>query len=282
MMGGWRGGQVEYHFVPYADFQLLRLPKDRAIPYMKKGLAFLSDIFPTGYNGALQAGVKTGSIVYVAGAGPVGLCAAQSCYLLGAGLVIVGDVLPDRLKLAESIGCKTIDLSKISGGMTDSLSIKKEIEKLLPPEKNGEHSLVDASIDCVGYECCGIGREQKDRVSEQVLNTCFQVTKATGKVGVPGIYALMDPSGANADNKLGIFHLQYGLAWNKGIQVHCGQCPVMAFNLDLCKAILYDRVDLGKLLNAQVISLDQAVEAYKDFDSGSAVKYIIDPHGMLA
>ena len=50
MMGDWVGGQSEYHFVPYADFQLLRLPKDRALSKMKQGLAFLSDILPTGYN----------------------------------------------------------------------------------------------------------------------------------------------------------------------------------------------------------------------------------------
>jgi len=102
---------------------------------------------------------------------------------------------------------------RVSGGMTDSDHIMAEIAKMLPPEQNGEHTLVDASIDCVGYECCGAGREVDKRVSEQVLNTCFKVTKAGGGIGVPGIYAVMDPTGANSDNKQGIFHLNYGLSW---------------------------------------------------------------------
>lgn len=80
---------------------------------------------------------------------------------------------------------------RVSGGMTDSDHIMAEIAKALPPEKNGEHLLVDASIDCVGYECCGTGKEVDKRVSEQVMNTCFKVTKAGGGIGVPGIYPVM-------------------------------------------------------------------------------------------
>jgi len=281
MMGGWTGGQTEYHFVPYADFQLLRLPKDRAISKMTAGLAFLSDIFPTGYNGALQAGVKVGSIVFISGAGPVGLCAAQASFLLGAGCVFIADKIPARLRLAEKIGCKTIDLNDIKGGSSDSDHIMEQISKMLPPEKNGQHTLVDAAIDCVGYECCGAGRETDKRVSEQCLNTCIKVTKAGGRIGVPGIYAAADPSGANADNKQGIFHINYGLSWNKGQQIGQGQCPVMAYNLELMKAILYERVNLQELLNVKIISLEEAPEAYKTFNDGEAAKYVIDPHGVM-
>lgn len=70
-------------------------------------LTLLSDIFPTGYHGAVTAGVKPGSTVYVAGAGPVGLAAAASCHLLGAACVIVGDMIPERLAQARSFGCET-------------------------------------------------------------------------------------------------------------------------------------------------------------------------------
>src|SRR6266508_1555034 len=72
-MGGWLGGQARYVTVPYADFNLLKFPD----------LAMLSDIFPTGYHGAFTAGVTTGSTVYIAGAGPVGLACATSAHLLG-------------------------------------------------------------------------------------------------------------------------------------------------------------------------------------------------------
>ena len=83
--------------VPYADFNLLRFPeKDRALAKIKD-LTLLSDIFPTGYHGAVTAGVKPGKSVYVAGAGPVGLACAASCHLLGAACVIVGDMNKERL-----------------------------------------------------------------------------------------------------------------------------------------------------------------------------------------
>src|SRR6202789_3856450 len=73
-------------------------------------LTLLSDIFPTGYHGAVTAGVGPGSVVYVAGAGPVGLACAASCHLLRAAVVIVGDMIPERLKQAKSFGCEIVDL----------------------------------------------------------------------------------------------------------------------------------------------------------------------------
>ena len=76
-MGGWVGGQAEYVMVPYADFNLLKFPDPAQAMAKIKDLTLLSDIFPTGYHGAVTAGVGPGSVVYVAGAGPVGLaCAA--------------------------------------------------------------------------------------------------------------------------------------------------------------------------------------------------------------
>src|SRR6202162_3231707 len=111
-MGGWVGGQAEYVMCPYADFNLLRFP-DKAQAMAKiKDLTLLSDIFPTGYHGAVTAGVGPGTMVYVAGAGPVGLACAASCHLLGAAVVIVGDLIPERLEQAARFGCETIDVSK--------------------------------------------------------------------------------------------------------------------------------------------------------------------------
>src|SRR6476620_4096612 len=109
-MGGWLGGQAEYVMVPYADFNLLKFPdRDQALEKILD-LPMLSDIFPTGYHGAHTAGVTTGSTVYVAGAGPVGLAAAYSAQLLGAAVVIVGDMNAERLRQAESFGCETVDI----------------------------------------------------------------------------------------------------------------------------------------------------------------------------
>src|SRR5579862_5736320 len=109
-MGGWVGGQAEYVMVPYADFNLLKFPdKARAMEKIKD-LTCLSDILPTGYHGAVTAGVGPGSTVYVAGAGPVGLACAAACQLLGAAVVIVGDMIPERLAQAKSFGCEVINL----------------------------------------------------------------------------------------------------------------------------------------------------------------------------
>src|SRR6202049_4344678 len=111
-MCGWVGGQADYVMVPYADFNLLKFP-DKAQAMAKiKDLTMLSDIFPTGYHGAFNAGVTTGSTVYIAGGGPVGLACAASAQLLGAAVVIVGDLNKERLAQARSFGCETINLSQ--------------------------------------------------------------------------------------------------------------------------------------------------------------------------
>src|SRR3954452_614400 len=109
-LGGWVGGQAEYVLLPYADFNLLKFPDPDQAREKILDLTMLSDIFPTGYHGAYTAGVTTGSTVYVAGAGPVGLACAHSAQLLGAAVVIVGDMIPERLGQARSFGCETVDL----------------------------------------------------------------------------------------------------------------------------------------------------------------------------
>jgi glutathione-independent formaldehyde dehydrogenase len=110
-MGGWIGGQAEYVMVPYADFNLLKFPDKEQAMEKIADLTLLSDILPTGYDGAVNAGVKPGMTVYIAGAGPVGLACAVSCQLLGAACVIVGDLNPERLAQAKSFGCETIDVT---------------------------------------------------------------------------------------------------------------------------------------------------------------------------
>src|SRR6202163_1831812 len=111
-MGGWIGGQAQYVMVPYADFNLLKFPdRDQAMSKIRD-LTCLTDILPTGYHGALNAGVKPGSTVYVAGAGPVGLAAAASAQLLGAAVIMIGDMNEVRLQHARKVGFLPIDLTK--------------------------------------------------------------------------------------------------------------------------------------------------------------------------
>src|SRR5437660_2715070 len=171
-MGGWVGGQAEYVMVPYADWNLLKFPdKDQAMEKILD-LTMLSDIFPTGFHGAYTAGVGPGSTVYVAGAGPVGLACAHSAQFLGAAVVIVGDLIPERLAQARSFGCETIDISK--GEVPD------QIEQILGvPE-------VDAAVDCVGFEARGHGAQAGSEAPATVLNSIMEVAKAGAKLGIPG------------------------------------------------------------------------------------------------
>src|SRR5579863_4484744 len=144
-MGGWVGGQAEYVLVPYADFNLIKFPNKEKAMAKIQDLTLLSDIFPTGYHGAVTAGVGPGSTVYVAGAGPVGLACAAGCQLLGAAVVIVGDMMPERLAQAKSFGCEVIDLRK-PASLADQIS-----------QITGE-PLVDSAVDCVGFEAHGHGK----------------------------------------------------------------------------------------------------------------------------
>src|SRR5258707_12238361 len=106
-MGGWKAAQAEYGMVPYADFNLLKFPdKDQAMEKIRD-LTMLSDIFPTGYHGAVTAGVTTGSTVYIAGAGPVGLACSAALQLLCAAVAIVSDMKVDRLQQGRRVGCGT-------------------------------------------------------------------------------------------------------------------------------------------------------------------------------
>lgn len=268
-MGGWVGGQAEYVMVPYADFNLLKFPdKDEALAKIKD-LTLLSDIFPTGYHGAVTAGVGPGTIVYVAGAGPVGLACAASCHLLGAACVIVGDMIPERLKQAKSFGCEVVDLRK-------SATLAQQIEQIIGvPE-------VDAAVDCVGFEARGHGAEASVERPATVLNSVMEVTRAGGAIGIPGLYVTGDPGGVDDNAKIGMLGIRIGLGWAKSHCFTTGQCPVMKYHRQLMQAILYDKIKIAKAVNATVISLDDAPKGYKDFDKGAARKFVIDPHGMAA
>ena len=267
-MGGWRGGQAEYVMVPYADFNLLKFPdRDQAMAKIKD-LTMLSDIFPTGYHGAYTAGVTTGSTVYVAGAGPAGLACAASAQLLGAAVVIVSDMNADRLAQARRFGCETIDL-------TQDASLPDQIAAIL-----GEPE-VDAAIDCVGFEARGHGSGASEAPAT-VLNDVMTITRAGGRLGIPGLYVTGDPGGVDEAARVGRLGVRIGLGWAKSLSFTTGQCPVMRYHRQLMMAILHDRVQIAKAVNATVISLDDAPKGYADFDKGAARKFVLDPHALIA
>jgi glutathione-independent formaldehyde dehydrogenase len=266
-MGGWVGGQAEYVMVPYADFNLIKFPDREKAMSKIKDLTLLSDIFPTGYHGAVTAGVGPGSVVYVAGAGPVGLACAASCHLLGAAVVIVGDMIPERLKQAKSFGCEVIDLKK-------KATLAEQITQIV-----GE-PFVDCAVDCVGFEARGHGADAGVERPATVLNSCMEIVRAGGSIGIPGLYVTGDPGGVDENAKIGNLGIRIGLGWAKSCSFHTGQCPVLRYNRQLMQAILHDKVQIAKAVNVNLIGLDDAPKGYKDFDKGAAKKFVIDPHGV--
>lgn len=268
-LGGWKGGQAEYQMVPYADFNLLKFPdKDRAMAQIES-LALLSDILPTAFHGCVSAGVRPGSRVYIAGAGPVGRAAAACARLLGASCIIVGDMNEARLAVVKKAGYEIANLAS-------KTPLPDQIEAIL-----GERE-VDCGVDAVGFEAHGCSAGVCTEEPEAVLNALMEVVRAGGGMGIPGVYIEGDPKAKTKDAKQGKMLLDFGKVWMKSPSLRGGQAPVMKYNRQLMEAILWGRMDyLGEVVDTQVITLDNAVEAYRLFDEGSPKKFVIDPHGSI-
>ncbi len=266
-MGGWVGGQAEYVMVPYADFNLIPFPDKAQALERIEDLTMLTDILPTGFHGAINAGVGVGSTVYVAGAGPVGMAAAASAHILGAAVVMIGDMNPERLAHARSVGFEPIDLTK-------DASLEDQLTQVIgKPE-------VDAAIDAVGFEARSHGKDGREAPAT-VLNSLMNITRAAGSIGIPGLYVTEDPGAEEKAAKTGNLSMRFGLGWAKSHRFYTGQTPVLKYNRQLMQAILHGRLPIAKIVNATVIPLDGAPQGYQDFDKGAAKKYVLDPHNMI-
>ena len=264
------GGQAEYIAVPYADFNLLRYPhQDEALDKLLD-FALLADLFPTGYHGALSAGVTTGSRAFVAGAGPVGLACASACFLLGAAVVFVGDFNRERLRQAASFGCVPVDL-----GQTDDI-------RSMVHATTRTTSDVDAAIDCVGFAAQGHGREADGSAAATLLNSLIEVVRPAGRVAILGEYIADDLGARTASARRGRFGLDLAATWAKSHVVVTGRCPVMRYNGRLMRLLQHDRISFARHVNAIPVPLEQAAEAYRKMEEGVAAKYVLDPHGAIA
>jgi glutathione-independent formaldehyde dehydrogenase len=265
-MGGWIGGQARYVMVPYADFNLLKFPdKEQALAKIMD-LTMLTDILPTGFHGALNAGVKPGSTVYVAGAGPVGLAAAASAQLLGAAVIMIGDMNEARLSHARKVGFVPIDL-------TSHDRLGEPVAAVV-----GEPT-VDSVIDAVGFGAKGHGGGDQPAV---VLNQAMEIIRPAGAIGIPGLYVTEDPGAHDEAARTGSLSLRLGLGWSKSNSLHTGQTPVLRYNRQLMMALLNERLPIAKIVNAKAMSIEQAAKGYAEFDKGIAAKFVLDPHGLLA
>ncbi|MDB5170314.1 MAG: fdhA [Candidatus Saccharibacteria bacterium] len=246
-MGPYQGGQAELLRVPYGDFNCLRLGEDAR--EKQSDYVMLADIFPTGYHATEMADVQPGDSVVIYGAGPVGLMAAYSADIKGAGKIMIVDRHADRLKLAESIGAIPIDDSKVD-----------PVEFVL----NETMGLgADKGCECVGYQAHDPSGEEH---TEMTLNNLVKSVRFTGRIGTVGVFIPKDPGAKDELAQQGKAVFDFGLFWFKGQTMGNGQAPVKRYDRQL-----RDLIAGGKAKPSFVVShelpLDEAPNAYQHFDN---------------
>jgi threonine dehydrogenase-like Zn-dependent dehydrogenase len=246
-MGPYLGGQAELLRVPFADFNCLVLPEDAA--EKEDDYVLLSDIFPTGYHATELANVGPGDSVVVYGAGPVGLLAAYSAMLKGAAKVMVVDRHKDRLRLAEKIGAIAIDDSQ-----------HDPVEQVLALT-GGEGA--DCGCECVGWQCHDPAHSHE--VPNLTMNNLVKSLRATGSLGVVGVFVPQDPKAPDELAQHGQIAFDMGLFFQKGLRMACGQTSVKNYNRQLCELIHSGRAKPSFIVSHH-LSLDQAPDAYSHFD----------------
>ena len=246
-MGPYRGGQAELLRVPYGDFNCLVLPQNAR--EKENDYVMLSDIFPTGYHATEMAGVLPGETVVIYGAGPVGLMAACSAILKGASKVMVVDSHKDRLALAEQIGAIPIHDVENSG-----------VEQVLELT-SGKGA--DRGCECVGFQCMNCKGAE---VPNLTMNNLVKSVKATGGIGVVGVFLPKDPKGPDELAKKGQIAFDFGEFFTKGQRIGTGQANVKAYNRRLCKLIEEGKASPSFIVSHE-LPLEQAPDGYKRFDA---------------
>jgi glutathione-independent formaldehyde dehydrogenase len=260
-MGPYQGGQAEFLRVPFADFNLLKLPPGRDL---ERDFTMLSDIFPTGYHGAALAGVSPGSTVVVFGAGPVGLLAAHSSFLRGAARVFVADFQRDRLAVAGRFGATPI-----------SIADGDPAEQVLAATGGLG---ADYGIEAVGYQAHD---RDGDEHPEMVMDALVRAVRSAGGIGVVGVYVPQDPEAASEGARNGRIGFDFGTLFQKGQRLGTGQCPVKRYNRELRDLIIAGRAT-PSLLVSHELGLDDAPGAYEKFDqrADGYTKVLLHPAGV--
>ena len=246
-MGPYQGGQAELLRVPYGDFNCLLLPKDAEAK--EDDYVMLSDIFPTGWHAVELSGMLPGESVAIYGAGPVGLMAAHSAFIKGASQVFVVDSHDDRLKLAAKMGAIPIDMRKA------------DPDQQILDQTDGLGT--DRGCECVGYQCCDRHGHESNNYT---MNSLVKSTKATGGIGVVGVFVPKDPNGPTDLEKEGKMAFDFGTYWFKGQKIGTGQCNVKHYNRRLMKLIEHGRANPSQIISHR-LGLDEAPDAYKHFDA---------------
>ena len=245
LTGGYAGGQAEYARVPFADVGPIKVESELS----DEQVLYLSDILPTGYMGADMCGIQKGDVVAVWGAGPVGLFAVVSAYLLGASKVIAIDRVPERLALARSQGAHTLNY--------EETSVLAELRDLTAGRGP------DHCIDAVGMESHGgvAALRLYDKVKQsarletdrgQALREAITACANGGTVSIIGVYGgFMDK-------------FPTGSLMNRSLTVRTGQAHVQRYLPKLLDHIRNGDLD-PTFVTSHHLPLDQAPEGYDMF-----------------
>jgi threonine dehydrogenase-like Zn-dependent dehydrogenase len=258
LTGGYAGGQAEYLRVPYSDVGPIVVPDgvddDKVL--------FLSDILPTGWMAAENAEIEPGDTVAVWGAGPVGLFAIQSAFILGAARVIAIDHYPNRLQLAKQFGAEILDYREV-----DVRAALDEMTGGIGP---------DAVIDCVGMESHGLAIDNiVDTVKAHTflgterphaLRQAILACRKGGRVSIPGVY------GGFADK------FPLGQVMEKGLTIKTGQTHVQKYTRPLLEMIIEGKIDTTFLVSHHA-SIEDAPKMYKHWhdDQNVFTKIVLKP-----
>ncbi len=258
LTGGYAGGQAEYLRVPFSDVGPIVIPDGLE----DDKVLFLSDILPTGWMAAENADIEEGDTVAVWGAGPVGLFAIQSAFIMGAHRVIAIDHYPNRLKLAKQMGAEILDYREVN-----VLEALTEMTGGIGP---------DAVIDCVGMESHGLSI---DNIIDTVKAHTFLATERPhalrqaiiacrkgGRVSVPGVY------GGFADK------FPLGQFMEKGLTMKTGQTHVQRYTKPLLEMIGEGKLDTTFMISHHA-SLEDAPEMYRHWhdEQDAYTKIVLKP-----
>jgi len=260
LTGGYAGGQAEYLRVPFADATHIKVPD--GIPDEK--VLFLGDIFPTGWQAAVQCDIQPTDTVAIWGCGPVGQMAIRSAILLGAKQVVAIDHLPERLEMAQAGGAITINfdeesvverLNELTGGegpekCIDAIGMEAHVSPSMPD------TVYDRAKQMLGAE--------SDR--PHVLREMIYVCRPAGVISIPGVY------GGLVDK------IPMGQVMNKGLTIRTGQTHVNRWTDDLLRRIEEGQIDPSFVIT-HTVGLQDGPEMYKVFrdKQDSCVKVVLKP-----
>jgi threonine dehydrogenase-like Zn-dependent dehydrogenase len=260
LTGGYPGGQAEYVRVPFADATHIKVPDSLT----DEQVLFLGDIFPTGWQAAVQCDIEPTDTVAIWGCGPVGQMAIRSAILLGAKQVIAIDRIPERLGMAEAGGAITISF--------DEESVVERLNDLTEgkgPEK---------CIDCIGMEAhvmpsapdTVLDRAKQMMMMESdrphVLRQMIYVCRPGGVISIPGVYSgLVDK-------------IPMGQLMNKGLTIRTGQTHVNRWTDDLLRRIEEGQIDPSFVIT-HTVSLEEGPEMYRVFrdKQDNCIKVVLKP-----